>query len=140
MLGLINQKWFSDHFRDYNILPEVGEQSTHARPQWRLLRSKPIFPFHHIRDKDFVKTNANEIKEPCAKCGGESHRFDVIQCDVCDKWTHFVCTSLTKDQFDYLGQSSDLYICSAKCEMKLFPFHSLSKDKCLLNSFRNRPF
>ena len=54
-----------------------------------------VFPFHMIRDKDFVKTNANKILEPCVKCGGECNRFDIIQCDVCDKWSHLVCTSLT---------------------------------------------
>ena len=41
-----------------------------------------------VRDKEFSKINANEIKEPCSKCGGECHRFDIIQCDECDKWTH----------------------------------------------------
>ncbi len=80
-----------------------------------------IFPFNLVRDKEFAKTNAIEIKEPCTKCGGECHRFDIIQCDECDKWTHFVCTSLTKQQFDDLGKSSDLFYCSKKCELKVLP-------------------
>ncbi len=88
-----------------------------------------IFPFNLVRDKEYIKINANEIKEPCTKCGGECHRFDIIQCDECDKWTHQVCTSLTKQQFKDIGNSSDLFYCSKKCELKVFPFNNLSNGK-----------
>ena len=44
-----------------------------------------VFPFNLVRDKNFITINANQIKEPCTKCGGECHRFDIIQCDECDK-------------------------------------------------------
>ncbi len=85
-----------------------------------------VFPFNLVRDKEYAKINANEIKDPCTKCGGECHRFDIIQCDECDKWTHLVCTDLTKEQFDDLGQSSDSFYCSKKCELKVFPFSGIS--------------
>ena len=88
-----------------------------------------VFPFNLVRDKEFVKMNAQEIKEPCTKCGGECHRFDIIQCDECDKWTHRVCTSLSKEEFNDLGNSSKPFICSKKCEMKVFPFFNLGKNK-----------
>ena len=29
-----------------------------------------IFPFNLVRDKEFSKLNAYEIKEPCSQCGG----------------------------------------------------------------------
>ena len=90
-----------------------------------------IFPFVNTIDKEFIKINANEIKVPCTKCGGECHRFDRIQCDECDKWTHQVCSSLTKEEFVELGQSTDPFICSKKCEMKKFPFSNLAYRKFL---------
>ena len=85
-----------------------------------------IYPFVYLQDKEFVKINANEIKVPCTKCGGECHRYDRIQCDECDKWTHQVCSSLTKEEFIKIGKSTDPFICSRKCEMKKFPFANLS--------------
>ena len=88
-----------------------------------------VFPFNMVRDKEFVKINAYEIKEPCSKCGGECHRSEIIQCDECDKWTHRVCTSLTKEEFIELGNCSKPFICSNKCEMKVFPFSGLGKNK-----------
>ena len=85
-----------------------------------------IYPFVYLHDKEFVKINANEIKVPCTKCGGECHRYNRIQCDECDKWTHQVCSSLTKEEFINIGKSTDPFICSKKCEMKTFPFNNLS--------------
>ena len=93
-----------------------------------------VFPFNLVRDKEFVKMNANEIREPCTKCGGECHRFDIIQCDECNKWTHRVCTALTKERFNELGKSPEPFICSKKCEMKIFPFSTLTTKKFLEKS------
>ena len=88
-----------------------------------------IFPFTPIKDKEFIKINAVEIRNPCCKCGGECHKFDIIQCDQCLKWTHQVCTSLTREEFIRLGISSDQYLCSKKCEMKTLPYSNLTKTK-----------
>ena len=93
-----------------------------------------IYPFNLIRDKEFNTINAIEIKEPCTQCGGECFKFDRIQCDECDKWTHQVCSSLTKREFEEIGKTSDEYICSKKCEQSKFPFSSLSKQKLLITT------
>ena len=89
-----------------------------------------IFPFFSVRRKrDFIKLNTlHKVKVPCAKCNGECHNFDTIQCDMCLRWTHLVCTSLSREQFLFLGASSDEYICSKKCEMKVFPFSNVSNS------------
>ena len=86
-----------------------------------------VFPFHLVREKEFAKINSIDIKQPCTKCGGECNRFDTIQCDVCDKWTHFVCTTLTRREFVKLGESSEMCICSDKCQMRVLPFHGQPK-------------
>ena len=39
-----------------------------------------VFPFNLVRDKEFVKMNANEIREPCTKCGGNV--IDLISFNV----------------------------------------------------------
>ena len=88
-----------------------------------------VFPFNLMRDKEFSKINAIEIKEPCTQCGGDCYKFDRIQCDGCDKWTHQVCSSLTKQEFEEIGKTSKEFICSKKCELRIFPFSNLSKQK-----------
>ena len=87
-----------------------------------------IFPLFSIkRKRDFIKLNTfHKIKDPCTKCSGECHNFDIIQCDVCLGWTHLVCTSLNRDTFLKLGDCSDKYICSKRCEMKVFPFNNIT--------------
>ena len=98
-----------------------------------------VFPFNMVREKEFSKINAGKIREPCTKCGGECHRFDIIQCDECDKWTHRVCTELSKERFEELGKSSEPFICSKKCEMKVFPFSNLGKNKFFEESQERQP-
>ena len=50
-----------------------------------------------------------------------------ILCDVCQKWSHLKCTSLSTDDFFSLASSSFPFYCY-KCYKNLFPFHSLGKD------------
>ena len=78
-------------------------------------------PFYESDNIDFFSALSGEGEYPCGKCHIECLDKPApasIQCSICDKWYHFVCTNLTKKEF-----LNDVYFfCSRRCEMYNFPF------------------
>ena len=87
------------------------------------------FPFHSISDREFITINKKNSKYPCLKCNGECHKkMERVKCGGCSRWLHLKCTELTKQDFShYLSNTNNnVFRCSMKCEVKLFPFNNLN--------------
>ena len=88
------------------------------------------FPFSAVGDKEFVRVNAKTTKFPCMKCIGECHRkFERVQCAGCLRWLHLECSSLPRSEYGkhISNNTGSIFHCSAKCELKLFPFCNLEE-------------
>ena len=63
---------------------------------------------------------------PCGYCGKDcSENSHSIFCDICCKWFHRKCQKLTIKQYNELSVDPNLYVCSEKCELSIFPFTHL---------------
>ena len=95
--------------------------------------------FSNIPHKVFLNTTVGKRKMPCKSCYGECKNFNNrIQCLCCLKWQHLECVfpNTSDAKLFFLKQkkkvkrvffkNSDSFFCSKVCEMRFFPFHSLS--------------
>ena len=91
------------------------------------------FVLLHKRQFNNLFYNSNKIttfnyKFPCTVCQKPVRKNqNSILCDVCQKWSHHKCTSLSTGEFISLASSSFPFYCY-KCYKDLFPFHNLVKD------------
>ena len=97
---------------------------------------RSIFPFHDLKDNEFLTTFINDKNEfPCKKCkleclGGEL--MNCIQCDICDAWLHADCAKLEFDFQSYVEGKHD-FICGKNCKDRsftsVFPFYKIGFSK-----------
>ena len=88
------------------------------------------FPFSSIGDKEFIKVNAKITKFPCFKCLGECHKkYERLQCAGCLRWLHLECSPLPRNDYGkhISSNTGSIFHCSAKCELKLFPFFNIEE-------------
>ena len=94
-------------------------------------------PFYQIRDNCLAEILNSD---PCKICREECLGYGLensIECDVCHYWIHADCLNLTDYQFYKLSrkkEKSKPFICSDRCKMCLFPFHSINLllfNKCV---------
>ena len=72
-----------------------------------------------MRRHRFFSALSGEKQYPCDKCGRDClDQTPCIQCSICDKWDHFICSGLTAREF----RVNVYHFCSSKCEACVFPF------------------
>ena len=54
--------------------------------------------------------------------------MNCIQCSICQCWLHSECLNLSHQEFESLANSTSEFICSSRCNMLLFPFHSVDSN------------
>ena len=59
-----------------------------------------------------------------------------IFCDICNRWSHLSCTTLSVNDYIMLSNSSDSWFCKF-CLETLFPFNTISDDVEFLNAIFN---
>ena len=89
-----------------------------------------ILPFSSISDRDFLKTNASKIKNPCGKCASACFPDWPLNacCRVCATWYHLKCKHVSKSDFDTAIYNRHEYYCSKKCELKILPFNMIKNE------------
>ena len=60
-----------------------------------------------------------------------------ILCDICSQWTHLRCSQLTRPEFDYLGVSTEKWLC-AICLSSIFPCNHISDNKEFFSALQSR--
>ena len=55
-----------------------------------------------------------------------------VQCDICDKWVHIICSNLNTYTYKKLQKDKSPWYCIS-CPQKEIPYCSISND--VLNSF-----
>jgi len=92
-----------------------------------------ILPFHSVpKDADVPDFNPTKDSYPCKLCRNECLGFNLmncVQCSICHYWLHADCLNLSSHEFDNIANSNLEFICSRRCEMLLFPFHSANFDE-----------
>ena len=89
-----------------------------------------ILPFASISDKDFLKTNAHRIRNPCGKCASACFvkASPCICCNMCSSWYHLKCTKLSNLDYDNIIRNCNTYYCNRKCELKTMPFNMIKNE------------
>ena len=74
----------------------------------------------------------------CPKCDKRVwDNQNLIYCDSCHFWLHLKCSSLKKEEFDYLSENpSSLRFC-CYCVKNIFPFHKLTDVRLLKELAKN---
>ena len=87
-----------------------------------------VLPFNKVVSNDRIdEFYPDRDSYPCKICRNEclgDGLMDCIQCDVCEKWLHFECSSLTPQEFKDLCDSTHDYICSKRCFISVLPFNA----------------
>ena len=100
-----------------------------------------LLPFNSVtKNADIPEFNPSIDSYPCKICREEClgfHLMDCVQCSICHYWIHSNCLNLSQQEFEILANSNLEFICSKRCEMLLFPFHSLSSESNILDSFES---
>ena len=84
----------------------------------------------------------NHVSFPCSVCKKVCHDNPIrsgqrsVQCDICELWTHQVCSGMTNYEFESISQSSITYNCP-KCIFQNIPFYNISNSEIKSSSFNS---
>ena len=69
------------------------------------------------------------VSFPCGICSNpvaSNHR--AIQCDICDRWIHIKCNSISAAQYNEMMLTQDLCWCYLKCTNETIPFSDTPEE------------
>lgn len=72
---------------------------------------------------------------PCC-CKAVPAKCRALQCDHCNQWIHFKCSSISVKLYNHLTVSNDLWLCS-ECKCDIFPFMTINNLELFKLSFNS---